>query len=55
MEIKIYKRVHGNITASREVSELKLTDTTFAPGLRLPKHSHENAHFCLCRNGPPVN
>jgi AraC family transcriptional regulator len=51
MESKLASGVHGNITASREVSGLNLTDTTFAPGLRLPKHSHENAHFCLLLQG----
>lgn len=51
METKLASGVHGNITASREVSGLKLTDTTFAPGLRLPKHSHANAHFCLLLQG----
>src|ERR1044071_6493245 len=51
MESKLASGVHGNITASREVSGFVLTDTTFAPSLRLPKHSHENAHFCLLLQG----
>ena len=51
METKFRRGIHGNITASRDVSGLNLTDTSFAPGLKLPKHSHENAHFCLLLQG----
>ncbi len=51
MESRLASGVHGDITASRQVAGLTLTDTTFAPGLKLQKHYHENAHFCLLLQG----
>jgi AraC family transcriptional regulator len=35
----------------REVSGLCLTEATHPPGLRLPLHWHEHAHFCLLLQG----
>lgn len=35
----------------RKVSGLCLTEATHPPGLRLPLHSHEQAHFCLLSQG----
>src|SRR5262245_4617505 len=30
---------------------LTLTETRYAPGVCLPRHSHEHAYFCLIRRG----
>jgi len=45
------KGIHGEIASTREIRGFTLTKTTFEPGLRLKKHSHENAHFCLLLKG----
>jgi AraC family transcriptional regulator len=42
---------YGQTLAKREVNGFMLTDTSYEPGLRIPKHSHEHAYFCLVRNG----
>ena len=42
---------YGQTLAKREVDGFVLTETSYDPGLRIPKHSHEHAYFCLVRNG----
>lgn len=51
MRSKIFRDVQGTVSKSREVSGLVLTDTTFDSGQLLPRHSHQNAHFCLLLEG----
>src|SRR5229473_129812 len=41
----------ANLLRAREVAGLSLTEATHPPGLRVPAHSHENAHFCLLLQG----
>lgn len=41
----------GQMLAKREVDGFVLTETSYQPGLQIPKHSHEDAYFCLVRNG----
>jgi AraC family transcriptional regulator len=41
----------GKVQRRQSVSELILTDSVYAPGLRLPMHSHELAYFCLVLQG----
>jgi AraC family transcriptional regulator len=42
---------YGETLRSRNVAGLVLTETRYAPGARIPWHSHENAYFCLVRQG----
>src|SRR2546425_347308 len=42
---------YGKIIASREVGGLTVTENTYVPRLRLPKHTHEQACFCLVLQG----
>ncbi|HEX8687874.1 MAG TPA: AraC family transcriptional regulator [Pyrinomonadaceae bacterium] len=42
---------HGEISSSRVVRELSLAEAAYAPGLRLPGHSHRHAGFCLVLRG----
>jgi AraC family transcriptional regulator len=41
----------GTLERRRRVRDLVLTETRYAPGLRLPRHSHEHAYLCLVRRG----
>lgn len=41
----------GRILTSREVGDFFLTLTTYAPGLKLPTHSHERACFVIAFRG----
>lgn len=41
----------GEVVRSRHVAGLILTETRYAPGVQLPRHSHEDAYFCLVRRG----
>jgi AraC family transcriptional regulator len=42
---------YGQVLQSRSVAGLTLTETAYRPHTRLPRHSHENAYFCLVRRG----
>ena len=41
----------GNLLRVRETVGLRLTEVTYAPGLRLPQHSHEQSCFCFLLHG----
>jgi AraC family transcriptional regulator len=41
----------GQVQRRQSVCDFILTDSVYAPGLRLPKHSHELAYFCLILQG----
>jgi AraC-like DNA-binding protein len=41
----------GQTLKRREVAGLLLTETSYEPGARLPRHCHEHAYFCLARHG----
>src|SRR6516164_8411719 len=42
---------YGTTERHRRVGDLVLSETRYAPGLRLPKHNHEHAYICLVRRG----
>jgi AraC family transcriptional regulator len=42
---------YGTLQGRQQVNHVVLTETRYAPGLRLPRHSHEHAYFCLVRRG----
>ena len=42
---------YGQTLVRREVDGFVLTETSYQPSLRIPKHSHEHAYFCLVRTG----
>jgi AraC family transcriptional regulator len=42
---------YGEVVQRRQAAGLILTETRYAPGVRLPRHSHEHAYFCLVRRG----
>lgn len=41
----------ANLLRLREVAGLSLAEATHPPGLQVPPHSHEKAHFCLLLQG----
>jgi AraC family transcriptional regulator len=41
----------GTTARRHELAGLVLTETRYAPGARVPPHSHENAYVCLVRRG----
>jgi AraC family transcriptional regulator len=41
----------GRLIRRRAVGGLSLSETRYAPGTRLPRHSHEYGYFCLVRRG----
>jgi AraC family transcriptional regulator len=51
MKTTLLKDVHGSITKRYKVSDFILTESLFERNLELPKHFHENAHFCLLLKG----
>lgn len=44
-------RHHGSILNTQKVAELTFTENAYAPGVVLPKHSHQQACFCLVLQG----
>jgi AraC family transcriptional regulator len=46
-----FGRLYGAILRRREVRGLALTETSYPPRLRLPRHSHGHAYFCLVLAG----
>ena len=44
-------QLYGNRLRSYAISELKLMETAYAPGAKLPMHSHECASLCLVLQG----
>ena len=46
-----YKRLHGDVVVNTSVAGLTLSETSYAPNLKLPKHSHEQAYFCFVLAG----
>ncbi|HVG35615.1 MAG TPA: AraC family transcriptional regulator [Pyrinomonadaceae bacterium] len=43
--------IYGKTTKSCRVSGLRIAETTYASGLRVPKHSHEHGYFSLVLEG----
>src|SRR6185295_17724913 len=43
--------LYGNTLKKRLVGGFSLVETTYAPNLVLPNHSHEYAYFCLVLRG----
>ena len=41
----------GELLGRQSVAGLLLTETRYATGTRLPRHSHERGYFCLVRRG----
>src|SRR5262245_25386817 len=41
----------GRFVRRRAVGGLSLSETRYAPGTSLPRHSHERGYFCLVRRG----
>jgi AraC family transcriptional regulator len=44
-------RFLGRLVRRRVVGGLSLSETRYAPGSSLPRHSHEHGYFCLVRRG----
>jgi AraC family transcriptional regulator len=42
---------YGRLLSRRELGLFKLTETEYAPGEQLPKHSHEQSYFCMTMQG----
>ena len=42
---------YGETVGNTYVSGFTLTETAYAPSLKLPKHSHEDAYFCFVLDG----
>ena len=42
---------YGQTLAKREVDGFVITETSYQPGLQIPRHSPERAYFRLVRNG----
>ena len=52
MEPKLSEgRFYGSILKSHNISGLKLTEAVYPPGIKLPKHCHENAYFSVVLKG----
>jgi AraC family transcriptional regulator len=45
------RRLHGETISRQEVAGLALLETEYPAGLRLPRHSHEQAGFCFVLRG----
>jgi AraC family transcriptional regulator len=43
--------IYGKTLKSCRVSGLKIAETKYAPGLKVPKHSHEHGYFSLVLEG----
>jgi len=43
--------LHGRVTRSLTVADFVLTEATFDPHSRLPRHAHENSYFCFSLQG----
>lgn len=43
--------LYGRSLRARNVAGLTLTEISYAPGCRVPKHSHELSQFCFVRQG----
>jgi AraC family transcriptional regulator len=41
----------GEIIRRREIEGFTLSETRYAPGAEVPRHSHENGYVCLVRQG----
>src|ERR1043166_3044406 len=46
-----FGELYGQTLAKREVDGFVITETSYQPGLQIPRHSHEHAYFRLVRNG----
>ena len=49
-----HRNHHGEIITRRDLSGLSLSEVVYARDLRLPRHSHERACFCLILRGSCV-
>jgi len=47
----MFAEIYGNIERRDVIGELRLTETSYEAGLRLPEHSHQHAAFCLISHG----
>lgn len=43
--------LYGDVVVKTLIAGLTLTETSYAPDLKLPKHTHEQAYFCLVLEG----
>lgn len=43
--------LHGHVTKSLTVADFVLSESTFDPNSRLPRHAHENSYFCFSLQG----
>ncbi|HEY9283822.1 MAG TPA: AraC family transcriptional regulator [Pyrinomonadaceae bacterium] len=43
--------LHGTVLRSSAAASFILTETAYAPRLRLPRHDHQNAYFCFTLQG----
>jgi hypothetical protein len=44
-------RYYGCCNVSKKAGFFVLSECTYAPGLHIPKHAHENAYFIFALNG----
>lgn len=52
MDLELHKGCFGGETLmSREIAGFVLTDNRYPPDLKLPRHNHPLAYFCLVRQG----
>lgn len=51
MTLKHQGDFHGSILSSREVAGFALHEVVHAPGVKIPKHSHDRAHLGLVLRG----
>jgi len=52
MSVKLQAGVfYGDATRTANASGFRFTESSYQPGLNLPPHSHELAHFCLVLRG----
>jgi AraC family transcriptional regulator len=45
------KAIYGNTVNSCRVPGLRISETKYAPGLKVPKHSHQHGYFSLVLEG----
>src|SRR5918999_6422066 len=46
-----FNSLHGDIIRTGAVAGFILTETSYAPNLSLPKHSHQSPYFCFVLQG----
>ncbi|HEX8161244.1 MAG TPA: AraC family transcriptional regulator [Pyrinomonadaceae bacterium] len=43
--------LHGTVIRSGTIADFTLTETAYAPDLRLPRHAHQSPYFCFVLRG----